>query len=336
MRWVPFVTAAAAILVACGARTGLTTDPAPFVCDGKEIPFADDQPVLYFVLDRSDSMKRDDKWGTVRRVTSDLVKTIGSRARFAAAAFPVGNAACGVGGEYMSARRGSDRVAAEMLSLLPSTAGGGTPTAATLELITQRLVLHPNTFAILATDGGPNCNLGVRCGVEQCILNIESYGECRPNQTPNCCEGGNEAQRNCLDGARTVEAVRKIKERGVPVFVVGIPGSALYGQILDDVAKAGGTARPQAPFYYRVDSSDAQALTRALTEIVLRITATCTLRLERPAANPDDVHVYLDGSEVVREDFTIDGKTVTLLGGACETAKTAERIRVSDGCLESP
>jgi hypothetical protein len=220
---------------------------------------------------------------------------------------------------------------------------GGTPTAATIAAITPKLKgLSARTFAILATDGGPNCDANLMCAVSDCIPNIESADpSCTPNGALNCCTPTTYGATNCLDSAATVSAVSALKAAGVPTYVVGVPGSGPYSALLDQLAQAGGTARTMSPFYYQVSTTDQAAFATALSQIAAKITATCTLPLGMNdldgGLDPSLINVYFDGMVVPQagaDGWTLNGTTVTLLGASCQKVLNGDvlDVRVVAGC----
>ncbi len=324
------------------------------VCACTEIGLLTDAPNLYFVLDRSGSMGDNGKWSTVRIVVAQVMKSLGPRANFGVAIFPNANDdnACAPGVQVMSVRPGDAPAGTQgpttsaMLAVTSAQPGGGTPTAASLNGLLPTLSALPGrTFVILATDGGPNCNAQATCMAATCEDNIESVQDCPPNGPPNCCDPtdpnnpyeGPLAPLNCLDAQPTVDAVTAITKAGIPTYVIGVPGSAPYASLLDNVATAGGTARTSEPLYYAVDSTDEAALNVALAEIAAKITATCTLTLAQPPPDPTHVNVYFDNQPVPADPvngWTLSGATVTLVGTACQEVMSGEvlNVRVVAGC----
>jgi hypothetical protein len=222
---------------------------------------------------------------------------------------------------------------------------GGTPTAETLLALTPELAgFSGPTFAILATDGGPNCNFDLSCAVDQCTANIDevapqcvgSFNCCTQSWTG--CSAG--CHFDCLDGDRTVAAVAALASRGVPTFIIGEPGSEAYASVLNAAAQAGRTARPTAPYYYPVgtvdERVDSASLVDALTNIANRIAASCALQLVPPVGDPDLVNVVIEGNEVPQtgaNGWTVDGQTVTLLGQTCDQVLgEGEKPIVTLGC----
>jgi hypothetical protein len=347
-----------------------------------------DPPTLYFLLDRSASMADNNKWSTIITVIDQLVVDLGPRIKVGAAVFPYVLASdvdgCRPGQEVFPPVQGnapagaSGIVATTLLQLLGRFGPlGSTPTAATIRVLTPYLQsLGPNTFVVLATDGGPNCNPDAVCSAAQCQVNIA--GQCVTGG--NCCAvpGGG---ADCNDSDATVAAVSALAwgPNGpgaggsapdgatgdgasgdgttgngagdgaatatpiVPVYVVGVPGSAPYAQLLNDLATAGGTAKTggtDGALYYKVDSNDQTAFLSALKAVAAKITATCTLTLDTPPADSTLINVFFDEKPLpqVGPDgqpaWTLDGSAVTLLGRACDSVQNGDvlDVRVVAGC----
>jgi hypothetical protein len=311
------------------------------VCGCLELSLLSDPPNLYFVLDRSGSMTDLDKWTTVRNVIADVMHRIGPRARFGAAVFPDPTYdSCNVGVQVMPMTLGDSPAGTYGPTTARFTAGtnypasGGTPTAATFQELTPILEALPGkTFAILATDGGPNCDANITCDASACIPNIESTGGCLP-QGASCCASD---PLSCLDGAAAVQAITALQTAGVSTYVIGVPGSGPYAGVLNQMALAGGTARPTSPYYFDVTTADEAAFTAALTQIAAKVTATCTLTLSEAPPDPSNVNVYLDGNVVPADPtngWTLSGSTVTLEGTTCDSVLQGNvlSLRVVAGC----
>lgn len=331
-----FALAAAAVTLACGARTPLLYDQW---CQGDTLPVETQVPSLYFVLDHSRSMREANKWDQVRTVVASVIGSVGARASFGVTMYPgQATVACSVGAEVMPLTRGdalgpTGPAVQKFLQVTSATPEGGTPTAATLLDLAQRLSGVPNAVAILATDGGPNCNEALSCDFDTCVLNMEGLNGCVPNQPPNCCQS---SAQNCLDDLAAYDAVAALRSAGVPTYVVGIPGSEAFGSVLDAMALRGGTARPGVPRYYRVESE--QALAGALGEISDKVTRACVLELTKAPKMPAGVKVSVRGTERARgADWTLEATRLTLLGKTCtdfDGDKTA--VHVEDGCIPVP
>ena len=321
------------------APPGCGVGPDGGVCDCIDTPLLIDPPNFYFVLDRSGSMVEADKWNTIRSAVSEIMASVGPRAAFGAAAFPGKGGSCAAGSEIMSVRPGdspsgsygpANKYLFEATRVLP--AAGGTPTASTIEtLVTTLPKLPGKTFAILATDGGPNCSQST-CGAESCMLNLESVNNCRP-AAPSCCL---DQVGLCLDSEATVNAIQRLKAAGIPTFVIGVPGSQTYGSLLDRMAQAGGTAQPGNPAYYRVDKTDKADLVAALRKVAAKIVATCSFELKEAPADVNRLNVYLDEVVVPRGEkgWKVEGKTVTLIGETCAKVLNGDvlEVRIILGC----
>jgi hypothetical protein len=324
-----------------------TVGPEGGVCACVDQTIIGDKPNLYFVLDRSGSMLDSNKWGQIKLALADLLTQLGPRVNFGATVFPDPRTDnCNPGIEVFSTRPGDSPAGwegpttASLLHTLNSIgAAGGTPTAATLQAILPTVEqLQGRTYVILATDGGPNCNPNATCGFTDCQLNIESDYGCSPQGPINCCVGslyGGPSECNDIDP--TVQGVKAIADAGIPVYVMGIPGSDPYAQILDQLAQAGGTNRPGEPQYYAVDTADEALFLDALKKIAATITGTCTLTLDAVPPDPGQINVFFDQSILPQsgaDGWTISGSTVTILGASCQKIMDGDVIdvRVVAGC----
>jgi hypothetical protein len=316
-------------------------------CMGKEITVALNAPNLYFVIDHSTSMKEMNKWPNVRTAVAGVINQIGAGARFGAMMFPGAQdvSSCATGVEVMPLRQGDPNGATANAFLAATTADptGGTPTAATLKTLVPKLSgLTGTTYVILVTDGGPNCNSGLTCPVYQCTANIDGVSSsCQPDFAINCCDptmGGN--NQSCLDDTNTIAAAKALHSAGIPLYVMGIPGSGLYQNVLDQVAIAGGTARSTEPLYYQVQGdTDAGGmdLTSAFNQIVAKTGAGCRFTLVRSPSFPTGVEAILGGTVIAQggaDGWVLQGTTLTLSGTSCTMVRSAgsPSLRFFDGC----
>ncbi|MDP9149847.1 MAG: VWA domain-containing protein [Myxococcota bacterium] len=311
-----------------------------------------DPPNLYFVLDRSGSMNDrlmgangPSKWDTVRTVLANLVASLGARANLGVAVFPNPNDnGCAPGVEIFAPKQVTGAALAQRQSQLVAalnriSANGGTPTAATLRnLLPSLRSLSTRTYVVLATDGGPNCDATAICAADQCTYNIESVVGCPFGGPFDCCTspsyGGSLA---CLDAAATKSAVGALAAAGVPVYVIGIPGSAPYSRLLEEMATAGGTARPTSPHYFAVDSADQAALQAAMSAIAAKVTATCTLHLDNVPPASTLINVFFDTHVLPQaglDGWRLTGSDVTILGASCQKILNGDvpDVRVVAGC----
>ncbi len=315
-------------------------------CDCVDTPLFSDPPNMYFVLDRSGSMQQDNKWGAVRLVVSQILRGLGPRANFGATIFPgFDDSTCSPPREVLPISPGDPPGAQDgpttkkLLTATQSGPSGGTPTAEALRLVFQNLrTAKGKTFVILATDGGPNCNATAACTVDLCQPNIESAPSCPP-QGPNCCAPPSGFEESCLDSAATQSAVAALKSAGIPVYVIGLPGTSnpVYANLLDQLAIAGGTALPTSPKYYRVDSTNNDVLLAALKKIAAQIVSTCEFKLTTVPAQANQVNVYFDEVVVPADPvngWKIEGQTVTLLGDSCTKVLAGDvlDVRIITGC----
>jgi len=313
-------------------------------CDCVDVPLFAEAPNIYFVLDRSGSMADDGKWSRVRGVVAQVLRGLGPRANFGATVFPgPQDDACAPPREVMSIRPGDPPGAdgpttKHLLQVTAPGPSGGTPTSEALRFVLPKLrAASGKTFVILATDGAPNCNPQTACGYDKCMANIEDVPGCPSAGPLNCCEPPYGTREACLDGDATSGAVAALASAGFPVYVVGIPGSARYGSLLDDLAVKGGTALSTSPRYYKIETSTDSAILATLKKVAAKIVATCTFELKEPPAAPDLVNVYLD-EQVLPKDpvngWSIEGKTVTVLGTACDRLLAGEvlGVRIIAGC----
>jgi len=334
-------------------------------CGNVIVPIVLERPNLYFVLDASGSMispmdvpDANGNFGTrydaARAAIADVLKVVGHRVSYGAATFPATDSdsdtsQCPAGQEVFATRPGdpvsyaiADKVGPILSSLLATLAGrtpsGLTPTAATMMGLQNKLLaLTGKTYAFLLTDGAPNCDANITCDTNECTTNIE--GNCDPNDaTLNCCDLRYGAQQNlwCLDAEPTVSAVANLEASGIKTFVIGMPGSTVYAGLLDQLAEAGGTARPTEPYYYPAEGADDLAAT--LRQIGLSVSISCEVTLATAPPDPALVNVYFDKT-VVPFDPTdgwtyIDPTHVGIEGKSCALLQGGDvlDVQVVAGC----
>jgi len=329
------------------------------LCGDQQIPAISEPPNLYFIVDRSGSMAERlpgsafTKYENARIAISVMLRAVGHRVRYAAGVYPalLNQDGCSPGVPIFPISAGdSPKYAAmgengpvltDLLKRLGSSppAGGGTPTAATLrELQPTILGLDGRkTYVVLMTDGAPNCNLGLRCGVDACIPNIEHLfaSGLACDDSFNCC-APRVGAGDCVDADESEAAVLEYRKAGVDTFVVGMPGSEAYRSMLNRLATAGNTARPGNTAYYAVSDTDQLGL--ALRSIGAQVAISCDLPLSETPENPGLVNVYFDDQVVPKGDddgwrYTGDDR-IEFMGAACETLTAGDvlNVQVLSGC----
>jgi hypothetical protein len=198
------------------------------------------------------------------------------------------------------------------------------------------LALEGRTYAILLTDGAPNCGAIPSCGAVTCTLNLE--GQCPEQKDVSCCDPANGPYDGtwCLDDDATVNALSDLHAHGIDTFVVGMPGTETYGAVLDGFAVAGGTAQPAEPLYYPVAST--KDLVNTLTQIGLSVAISCKIPLSQPPPDKAQVNVYFDQTVVPLDDANgwdwSGDDSIDVVGGACATLQsgTVVEVQVVAGC----
>jgi hypothetical protein len=328
-------------------------------CGDEEIPAVVDLPRLYFVLDRSGSMREAlpgegvDKWRGTQIAVAGLLRAIGHRVEYGAAIFPGQGGTCDAGREVFPFSPGDAAPAAPSnrngptLSFLLERLGviepdGGTPVAPTLAALRPALEgSGVRTYIVLATDGAPNCNSDARCDSTACIPDIEgaAFEGVACGTEFSCCDPraiGAGAESNCVDGDATLAEVTALASAGIPTYVIGMPGASAYEALLDRLALAGGTARATTPRYFAV--ADAAELSEALFEIGTGVAISCDLTLAEVPRDASLVNVYYDGDVVPygeQDGWVWDGDTSLLFRGAsCDELRSGSvlRVSISYGC----
>lgn len=334
------------------------------LCGNELVPVLQQKPTLYFVLDVSSSMALPMDGGTTERLTvarsaiTNLLYDIGHRVKYGLAIFPAdgpdpaGDGACAAGKEIFAAQEGdpvqcvnkrrTGPVLKDLLRVLnPVVPSGGTPLGATLEELIPRLsALEGTTAVVLVTDGAPNCAL-TPCEAQDCMLNVEGYsylGQACDDDL-NCCDPDviqhAYAPLNCVDRSNTVAHVTTLAELGIRTYVVGIPGSEFYAELLDELAVAGGTAQEGPRKYFAI--ADSAALQDALRAIGSDVALPCEIPLQSDAFEPALTNVYFDAALIpagLPDGWTLEGQTITLHGSSCEALSSGSvaDVQVVSGC----
>ncbi len=330
-------------------------------CGSQTIPVAVNRPNVSFVIDHSASMGDPlpgsalSKYENARIALSRVLRAVGHRLNYGATIFPGlnGVTGCEAGDELMEvgpgdppsyAREGTTgpRLRDLLNRLTVASVDGGTPAAPTLAKAGDTLSeLEGDTFVVLITDGAPNCNDQLTCNAASCIPNIEGLSAAGLDCTGsvNCCAPSSrdpQANLGCVDAQASVDAVQSLSDAGIHTFVVGMPGSEPYEQLLNQMAEVGGTARSGTSKYFPV--SDTAALEQALTAITASVAISCDIPLDYDPPDRDLVNVYFDGALVEYDpeagwEWTDDGH-VAIRGDACRTLSSGDvlEVQILAGC----
>ena len=327
-------------------------------CGNEIVPVLTRKPNLYFVVDASRSMAEGflgssvDKYTHALLAVRDLLREVGHRINYGAALFPepVEDDTCAPGAEVFETAEGDaldcERLYGPVLSDFFGAVGdrepsGATPLAETLEALTANLEsLEGSTSVILITDGAPNCHDGLGCPADECVPNLErvDWGGGVCGIDIDCCDASIDPllALNCLDSARSLDAIEALEEEGIRTYVVGLPGSEVFGGVLDAMAAAGGTSREGETEYFSVTETD--DLEKALDEIGGEGSLGCSIELSEPPTNPERINVYFD-DELVQGDSDdgwsyAEDAIIELHGDACDVLEggTISQVQVVEGC----
>lgn len=361
---VPVAVVCAALLAACGAKTGLRVPDVPAVDDRPDVadfdaPDAADAPdvgdacrptvlpverfaaEVIFVIDRSGSMNdrvtpERTRWQELTAALADVLPAVDRELWTGLVQYPTTRAgtanACGLSPDVEIAPRPGN--AANILAALRrSNPVGGTPTHDALNVAAGYYDRTPmfgrirGRFFVLATDGGPNCNGAI------------PRSECVCTNRVGCV--GPQGALSCLDDARTTSLLRSLNARGLATFVIGVPGAeSNLEATLDAMALAGGRARSASlggERYYR--AGDAASFTRAFREITTAL-SRCRF-VTNPLRDPSEARVVVDGRAVPFDPSREDGwdwervetGEFALFGPTCAALQGAPGVvRVETGC----
>jgi Mg-chelatase subunit ChlD len=267
-------------------------------------------PDLLLVVDKSGSMgdqlqNGQQKWSVMRGALTSIVSDYDDRINFGLSTFPSDDE-CGPGTIRSPIAPGSALAISGLLAI--TSPEGGTPTHTTMDAALayyQGAPVNPNgRYALLATDGQPNC------------------GDPNDPLVPTVSE--------------SVTAVGTLAAAGVKTYVLGF-GDAVVSDptTLQLMAQAGGTGN------YFAATSPAQ-LSAALDAIADQISLpSCTIGLLSTPPDPSKLAVAFDGAPVPRSPSHADGwdydpatNSVTLYGSACDQLQSGgvDNVEVDYGC----
>ncbi len=223
--------------------------------------------------------------------------------------------------------------------------GLGTPTAQALQSAGEALARAPtpHDYILLATDGGPGCNLAL--DDQSCVCLV-----------PASCRNERLTQ-NCLDDQRTIQVIGDLNRQGIRTVVLGItiglPDEAqnncpedwacLAGQgcvdgtcfdrirpTLNAMAQAGGAA-PDGLYLEVGQLEDLRGALRAAAGSFV----PCVYDLGDLAAHVDRLVVSIDGQPIQRDP--VDGWGVAdgqleFFGAACRTLRDGRGHEIRATC----
>jgi hypothetical protein len=273
-------------------------------CAGQQFEAEGVPPNVLIVLDRSGSMDIDagggmTRWQVAVSAINGLLASHGNQVRFGLDLFaPPGDGSCGAGQVLVDV---GPATASQITSTLSANSPDSlTPIGDTLAALTNYQGLRDPTRE--------NYVLLITDGAETC--------------------GGN--------GVAATNSLRALMPE-VKVFAVGF-GSGVDVDLLNNIANAGGTARPGGPpFYYQAD--DAASLQMAFDAIGAAV-LSCTYTL---AGSPDEASMFVrfDGADVMRDpthqngwDYDGATNTLTFYGAACNSLRGGDvtDLVVGSGC----
>ena len=239
---------------------------------------------------------------------------------------------------------------------------GGTPTTRALQQALAYFTtgdgknLTGTKWVLLATDGGPNCNLGLTCDAAHCTQNLDCKcgGSC--TATDNCCAPSPGGQSNgfvCLDDAATTSQIKQLADVGVKTFVIGVPGTEAYANSLNSFANAGKMPNPNGAngeLYYAISATRAQQdLVDVFGTITTQLIHSCDIALKANPPDPNRVNVAIDcasqqpvpvgspadaGVDGYYIDYTQNPAHLRLVGAPCNSLTTqgAHNVDIIVGC----
>ncbi len=304
-------------------EAGLKPMPDLGSCGGQTIPIKlvqkGDVPDLFLVVDRSASMMlpidlfnwaKGSKWDVMRTTLSSLVSTYQSNIRFGLSLFPSGGGdGCGAGKIDVPLAASTWQSVQQALQVGPD---GNTPSHTTLAAVRGYLPTVPvakcGRFALLATDGQPNCG----------------------------------ATEDSDMGPDTLAEVQKLAAAGTKVFILGF-GDIVAGNpgLLNQLAEAGGVPNPKPPFkfYAATNQTELQSALYAIAGGI--VPPPCTYALTAKPEDPESVTVTFDGVPVPRSksstagwNYTSSGAEITFFGAACDQlrAGSVKQVKFLFGC----
>ncbi len=275
-------------------------DEANFMVEGKMVD-------LLIVLDRSSSMSQDGLWIPMGDALTDVTAATEEGVKFGLQVFPYpsgGNSSCDVGDVLIDIGPGHAVDIAAVVGGGPEDVQTqpGTPTAAALRVAKDYLDTVQDgldKYVLLATDGAPNCNDQLDTATCVCSLTMGGGGCTSPW---------------CLDNEATAAAAAELYASGYLVFVLGIGDGMQWSDVLNQIARAGGTDE-----YIPAEVTD---FSETLSDIVGGV-ITCDFDVDWSSLadnadpNPSKVNFYCKQSPAEPNDNDPQTGNILLFNDAC-------------------
>ncbi|MCA9664273.1 MAG: VWA domain-containing protein [Myxococcales bacterium] len=279
--------------------------PPGETCGGQELAYTRVAPNVMVVLDRSGSMRQNNKMPQAKTALDGLADGLGDKLRLGVAVFPGDNTSCGAPTQKLVL--GDHPAAAIKASYAQTNPSGSTPMALALETVRTKNWLTDtgdpqdatrSRAVVLITDGQPNCN---------------------------------------STNADVVAQAKMLHNDGTSVYVVGF-GDGVNPGNLDAVAKAGGTGNPGDPAHDYYQANDSTSLNAALQSISAQV-ASCTLKLDSAPPDANRIYVLLDDKGLERDAqdgwrYDAGTNTIVISGVPCNSIKGSQtpKLKVVFGC----
>lgn len=262
-------------------------------------------PNVFILLDRSSSMRENDKWNKAVNAINAMADSLSSEARFGLATYDHSQGDCGP-----STRRlplGTHSASAIKMSIANLMPNRGTPTAVALGDVLR------NNW----TDDGNDPKNSQR---KKAVILIT-------DGKTNDCAGGH-------GGA--VMQIQSLKNKNITTYAIGF-GSGANPMQLSEYAQAGGSSR-----YYT--ANDTSTLVQALRDVIAEnIGCRYAVDARTDEFNADRIWVELtvNGQSFMLKDNSNDGyqydprsNTLSIVGSSCDalTNTPNARIKIDLGC----
>lgn len=249
------------------------------------------------------------RWTPARQAIKNVTANLDTGIAFGLMMYPSNNS-CGTGGSDITPATGTAGAIETVLD--DANSNGMTPTADALDAAGDALApLSGQSYVLLVTDGGPNCNGSLPR--ESCTCTIAD----------GCAGWGGDADF-CLDSDRSIERVAALATAGVSTYVIGFDTSE-WTAVLDGMAAAGDTERTTY-----VPVSSGTELENTLAELAGNV-VSCSFTLDSTPSDYRYVRVKLNGVDVPHVSQTdgnsgwdLDGSRIDLVGATCDALKDAE------------